>query len=74
MGKPLPMHSAPRNGRPCRLFIAGQVVVGSYWSVARCKRVFGPGEYRPGWFSAADDTDRLETPDGWEPIEQAKVP
>jgi hypothetical protein len=31
-------------------------------------KVFGAGDYRPGWFLLDDDAVELDDPMGWEPL------
>ena len=65
---PRPMSSAPFDGTPVRLFAFVGSAIASFWSAERCRKAFGPGDYRGGWFLLDDETVELDEPMGWEPL------
>jgi len=45
-----------------------EFITASFWSAERSRKVFGPGDYREGWFLLDDDAVELDEPIGWEPL------
>jgi hypothetical protein len=65
---PRAMSSAPLDGTPVRLFVSAGSVIASFWSEERCRKAFGAGDYRAGWYLLDDDAIELDDPMGWEPL------
>jgi hypothetical protein len=65
---PRPMSAAPLDGTPVRLFVSTGSAIASFWSEERCRKTFGAGAYRAGWYLLDDDAIELDDPMGWEPL------
>ena len=54
--------------RQSDLFVPAGSAIASYWSAERCRKAFGAGDYRAGWYLFDDDAVELDDPMGWEPL------
>ena len=50
------------------MFVSAGSAIASFWSAERCRKAFGAGDYRAGWYLFDDDAVELDDPIGWEPV------